>query len=498
MYSQNTKKNLSGNRASYRESELGRAMFGISPSLDRALEARLLNNLKTHPPASACSSSHNSSTDHTTTPQTRKISPGSDKDSDQDLLTIMASRLAKLEDTLQAQKADALKKDKIIMEQQKTNTEYKNEVKQLQAANHLLKSQIHEMETFLNDYGLVWVGNTDVDEVIDPKEQPEETTENSSDEDTFKDGASEYSTQFKLDMEKIKRNIVELNFLAGEGKAEVVHTKGGMRRLKEPDAVSLTFYKNGFVLFEGPFRPYNIPSSLPFVKDIMDGYFPYELKERYPNGVPFKLCDRSYEEYAPKQPFSGNGASLDGKNFHNLASTGFTKTKTKEEFLKKLPTSVIKNGRVVDIRNSVATTFKNKKLDTGEVIIASTDVINYMRGIEPIDKHLPLSPQQFPPAQTPTRNSEAGIFAEEYKGRPTTPQSITTLKIKTHNIGTLIVKLRFDDTISTLRKYIDKYTQDNRQYELRTTFPNQVYADTHITLQVAGLVPNATLYMKAL
>ena len=54
-----------------------------------------------------------------------------------------------------------------------------------------------------------------------------------------------------------------------------------------PDPIQLTLYANGILMFEGPFRPFTEPSTRSCVQDIMDGYFPGELQERYPDGVPF-------------------------------------------------------------------------------------------------------------------------------------------------------------------------------------------------------------------
>jgi len=49
----------------------------------------------------------------------------------------------------------------------------------------------------------------------------------------------------------------------------------------------MTFYANGMMLFSGPFRPYTDPLTQQFIQDITDGYFPSELQQKYPDGVPF-------------------------------------------------------------------------------------------------------------------------------------------------------------------------------------------------------------------
>lgn len=53
--------------------------------------------------------------------------------------------------------------------------------------------------------------------------------------------------------------------------------------------MSLKFYKNGMIVQDGPLRSYEDPATTSFLKDILDGYFPSELQEAYPEGVPFKV-----------------------------------------------------------------------------------------------------------------------------------------------------------------------------------------------------------------
>lgn len=68
------------------------------------------------------------------------------------------------------------------------------------------------METFLNDYGLVWVGSDDNQDQI-AQAQGEDVP--SDEEKVFKEGADEiHPHQFKLEIEKIKRNIADLSICA--------------------------------------------------------------------------------------------------------------------------------------------------------------------------------------------------------------------------------------------------------------------------------------------
>lgn len=69
-------------------------------------------------------------------------------------------------------------------------------------------------------------------------------------------------------------------------------------RLKTPSCMSLKFYKNGIIVQDGPLRSYEDPATTSFLKDILDGYFPSELQEAYPEGVPFKVRRFSYQFFS--------------------------------------------------------------------------------------------------------------------------------------------------------------------------------------------------------
>ncbi|NXF83985.1 UBX11 protein, partial [Sclerurus mexicanus] len=87
-----------------------------------------------------------------------------------------------------------------------------------------------------------------------------------------------------IDFDLILENIKYLNLLAGEGISQIEHTLQGAR-LRQPEPLPLTLYKNGIIMCNGAFRPYQDPSTQQCLQDIMDGYFPSELQSRYPNGI---------------------------------------------------------------------------------------------------------------------------------------------------------------------------------------------------------------------
>lgn len=57
------------------------------------------------------------------------------------------------------------------------------------------------------------------------------------------------------------------------------------------------FFKNGLVVKGFPFYPYHSKDAQSVLSDILDGYFPYDLKKKYPEGVPLKPVDCTDETY---------------------------------------------------------------------------------------------------------------------------------------------------------------------------------------------------------
>ena len=132
-------------------------------------------------------------------------------------------------------------------------------------------------------------------------------------------------------------------------------------------------------MFQGPFRPFSDHTTRQCVQDLMDGYYPSELQVRYPNGVPFLLTDNrdvtfKQREYVDIFPGGGrqlggqkgpskllpSGASLrrNGKETQTMAETETSVLPgpkvSAENFLSRLPASVVRGGRVLDVRAGVA------------------------------------------------------------------------------------------------------------------------------------------------
>ena len=98
-----------------------------------------------------------------------------------------------------------------------------------------------------------------------------------------------------------------------------------------------------------PFYPYYSRQAQSVLSDILDGYFPYDLKEKYPDGVPLKpidMVDETYNNQLRQDPRFKQLADLDGLN-----------PMTKQEFLNQFPKQIVKDGNIIPIREELEKKF---------------------------------------------------------------------------------------------------------------------------------------------
>ncbi|KAK3747756.1 hypothetical protein QZH41_008788, partial [Actinostola sp. cb2023] len=237
---------------------------------------------------------------------------------------------------------------------------------------------LRRLEEFLADYGLLWVGNqytandyTPLDDEAAAKHSDGDDGDGDDDQGfvsrsvMWNPVASIPQETYQMNFDLVIKNIKELNILSGEGCAVVSKTKDGAR-LKVPDPVPLTLLSNGIIMFAGPFRPYNDPTTKQCMQDFMDGYFPSELQSRFPDGVPFNVIDKRdivYQDRRTEILFPGAGQSL-LKDNQERASVKVTSEipgpkSSVDNFLSRLPQSVIKAGKIIDVRSGIEETIKD-------------------------------------------------------------------------------------------------------------------------------------------
>lgn len=457
--------------------------------------------------------------------------------SDRELMKLMMARLALMEQKVQKQEREVEEKDrriKVLEDKLRIVNKARGEASEAPEADNrgencnnngrvaelekhclVLQQQVHEMETFLADYGMVWVGDQD-----DPSSSKylDDSSDDEGNEgkkagkagrkagtvtdewDTPVENEKAQGMPFKIDFDLLLANIRDLNVIAGEGVAKVQHTTDGAR-LKRPEPVPLTLYSNGIMMYEGPFRPYTEPTTMQCIQDFLDGYFPSELQHRYPEGVPFSVRDMRSIFFQPKKAtnvFSGTGMTLGGEEqpsrlipsklredgatetswrpAYNVTSTHPNPPLTSEQYLNRLPKSVVRQGKVIDIRDSVGKTL------TGQNNSASGGA----------DK------MQITVVETAVTKSIQKTLAQAHAERPKTPRDITTLRIKSETGShTFILKMRFQETVCDLRRYLNQHRAgQSTAYDIFSTYPRKHFSDDTATMEACGLVPNGVLYLR--
>ncbi|XP_043430074.1 UBX domain-containing protein 11 isoform X2 [Prionailurus bengalensis] len=378
---------------------------------------------------------------------------------DSELVATLSRKLRDLEQQVKAQADELLSKDRKIRaleEMLQTLREHQGKVtlqrqKQLETTCLQLQRQVGEMERFLSDYGLQWVG--------EPEDQ-----EDSEDNSDSEDGNTDWMTAKKfwkpgdslappeVDFDRLLASLKDLSELVVEGDTQVTPMPGGAR-LHVLEPIPLKLYRNGLMMFDGPFRPFHDPSTQRCLRDILDGFFPSELQRLYPDGVPFKVSDLRNQVYPENRLELFPGSRM-----------------TAEKFLNRLPKFVIRRGEVIDIRGPIRDTLQNC---------------------------CPL------PARIQEIVVETPALAAERERSQESPESqaplLSMLRIKSENgEQAFLLMMRPEDTVGDVRTLLAQARAvDATTFEIISTFPPTVYHDDTVTLQAAGLVPNAALLLRA-
>uniref|UniRef100_A0A3Q2UHQ0 UBX domain-containing protein 11 n=1 Tax=Fundulus heteroclitus TaxID=8078 RepID=A0A3Q2UHQ0_FUNHE len=322
----------------------------------------------------------------------------------------------------------------------------------------LLQNKVQEMENFLSDYGLMWVGDG-------------ETSDSAESRQTTSSGLAA-DRGFQMNFDLVLKRIRELNVLAGEGESFVQATGTGAKLAKK-DPIQLKLYGNGIVMFDGPFRSYQERSTQQCMQDLMDGYFPSELEQRFPDGMPFEVHDRRDEEFLVRLPwdtYPGDGQAVCGQESTDSLGLVAGRKLTTDRFLSKLPKMVVKAGNVIHIRGSLRRTLQGSsdaKSSSSEVLI-----------------------------DTPALQTAMARTQTTTPGKPA--QGVLTLKLKSEDGNhTYVMKMSLSETVGQLRGYLDKHRGPGQPaYDIIGAYPRRSFSDDGRTLQSCGLSANAALLLR--
>jgi hypothetical protein len=300
-----------------------------------------------------------------------------------------------------------------------THDSYMERIRHLEKQNQELSKEVRDMKEFLADYGLEWVGNSipvakDISISTDPLG---------------------HIVSFK-DFEKAIQKLNEIIF--AEPAQFMVENTSRKARLtyasERANKILISYYKDGLLINRGPFRLCCAPSYSTFVQDILDGYFPSEFRDEYPDGVLFELINKQGDTYDAT------------KNFISA-----------EDFVSKFKKSAIVNGDVLDLQKDIRL-------------------------------RLRLGPSGQPESEAP-KFIYLKTNISELSDR-------TSIHIKWKQNTTIIADMAVDDSILDLKKLIqEQLNEEKSNYELRTAFPPRKLMDSE-SFRSINLFPNGLIHSK--
>jgi hypothetical protein len=243
---------------------------------------------------------------------------------------------------------------------------------------------------------------------------------------------------------------------------KTVQTNGRTGVIKERDTVYVCVYADGICVNSGLFRPYGWPLCDAFLSDLLDGYFPYEFKDRYHDGFPIQIIDKSGEKCPRDAPTN---------NVHHAGDHGY-KPVGREALLRRLPQQyVTASGKLINLQAGVS---------------------DFIGGDGKDAFGGPAEPQRLV-AQT-----EAEKFVTS--GNSPSKHPLTTIRVKFAQGHDVTLRMFHDDTVGKLRAELLRASSDfftpTTAFELCSVYPRKTYTEHDESLAAAGLVPSAALQIK--
>jgi UBX domain len=189
--------------------------------------------------------------------------------------------------------------------------------------------------------------------------------------------------------------------------------------------------------------------------------------------VPIQLVDRSREAYCCDVGRRAGGTA---------SSSGASRPpESAKHFLRRLPKSVLRDGKVVPVRDEIAALLAPHAIARSDVSVASSGL-----------------------AQPDTCSAQGdhldGVNAAAGSSGSSVDADVL-LQVKREDgkqvyVLRLLASTAMSSVFAALRRHRAADESLPPEFELRTAFPPRVYVEDGSTLGSLGLVPNATLFLR--
>ena len=226
-----------------------------------------------------------------------------------------------------------------------------------------------------------------------------------------------------IDIKVLERRIDEMNAIIYEeqgNNAQFESEDGKIFKLKQKKEILISFYKNGLIIEGYQFFPYESETSQKIIQDIIDGYSPYILHDRYPHGVLMKIENHVKILYEPNI----------NKNIKNLNDPGEQTYMSPKEFVNIFPNKIIKNGNILNIKE-----------DMEKILNINKDESKNKDNL---------------------KNEENEFNLYDEKNKEIKDEDLCKLKIKVVTVDKIInIKIPKNKHINELFDFVKKYVNDN-------------------------------------
>ena len=365
------------------------------------------------------------------------------KKNDEDLLLSMTKRLNIVEQNLKESNLKLKKKDEEIIklnikikELEKIKKEREKEnlnitCENCNQLNKIIEQQneyITKLYNFMKENGIL-ISKSIVDpksqEVINKKLKDLQNELNELNLDNEYEN-NEYDKSLlpkTIDIKVLERRIDEMNAIIYEeqgNNAQFESEDGKIFKLKQKKEILISFYKNGLIIEGYQFFPYESETSQKIIQDIIDGYSPYILHDRYPHGVLMKIENHVKILYEPNI----------NKNIKNLNDPGEQTYMSPKEFVNIFPNKIIKNGNILNIKE-----------DMEKILNINKDESNNKDN---------------------SKNEENEFNLYDEKNKEIKDEDLCKLKIKVVTVDKIInIKIPKNKHINELFDFVKKYVNDN-------------------------------------
>jgi len=366
----------------------------------------------------------------------------------------------------------------------------------LRAENIRLKAELEDIRHFLAEYGLTWVPRKSSDgtsECQEPESHPRPSLPRrpQGQKSTASAGAS-------VDISVLEARVQSLNAIVEELASRPASAAAGGQSAasqiaschsKKSGPVPVTFFADGIKAASRAFLPYEQKPAQDFLRDILDGFFPRALEGDYPDGVLLRVIDRTghafkdwWRGFAQQDPDLMDGGERLRPAAGHIVKSAKDEMSPAERIVAKLPERIIKGGRVCEVRSAVA------------------QQVGLQRGPSPGPGKEPRE-SSLPPGAAAAPDSEVCLLDGN---RDPNERPVARLRVALESSQRVHLCMEPLATIGDLMEALNKWRSGHKLQALdwststlRTAFPPQSYQDRAQTLQAAGLVPNANLFVSA-